>query len=215
MYGCFLDASKAFDLVDHKLLFSYWFNRGLPPTIIRFLMFWYKHQTMSVRWNGVLSESFHVSNGVRQGGVLSPVLFSVYVNGLLCKLKDSGDGCHLGGSVCYADDLALLAPSPSAFRIMLNICEDFARVHGLKFNATKTQLIRFSKLPCSVYNEVFLFCNAKLKFSKEVTHLGHILSENLDDSADIIRETRHLKYFVKPTIFYAPSHLQILLFDVH
>ena len=128
VYGCFLDASKAFDLVDHKLLFSYLFNRGLPPTIIRFLMFWYKHQTMSVRWNGVLSESFHVSNGVRQGGVLSPVLFSVYVNGLLCKLKDSGVGCHLGcefvGSVCYADDLALLAPSPSALRIMLNICED-------------------------------------------------------------------------------------------
>ena len=67
-----------------------------------------------------------MSNGVRQGGVLSPVLFSVYVNGLLCKLKDSGIGCHLGcefvGSVCYADELALLAPSPSALRIMLNIC---------------------------------------------------------------------------------------------
>ena len=42
------------------------------------------------------------------------------------------------------------------------------------------------------YCVIFLFCGAKLKFSKEVTHLGHILSENLDDSADIIRETRHL-----------------------
>ena len=86
----------------------------------------------------------------QQGGVLSPVLFSVYVNGLLCKLKDSGVGCHFGcgfvGSVCYADDLALLAPSPSALRIMLTICEDFARDHGLKFNAAKTQLIRFSIL---------------------------------------------------------------------
>ena len=104
---------------------------------------------MCVRWNGVFSESFHVSNGVRQGGVLSPVLFSVYVDGLLCKLRDSGVGCHLGckfvGCVCYADDLALLAPSLSALRIMLKICENFARDHGLRYNAAKTQLIRFSK----------------------------------------------------------------------
>ena len=72
--------------------------------------------------------------------------------------------------------------------------------------------ISFSSLSDLSVNEVFLFCGAKLKFSKEVTHLGHILSENLDDSADIIRETRHL--LRKPTILYAPSHLQILLFDV-
>ena len=68
VYGCFLDASKAFDLVDHKLLL---YDRGLPPTVIR-----YKHQSMCIRWNGAVSEPFCVSNGVRQGGVLSPVLFS-------------------------------------------------------------------------------------------------------------------------------------------
>ena len=56
---------------------------------------------------------FKVSNGVRQGGVLSPVLFSVYLDGLLQKLAASGVGCHWGnlfaGSVCYADDIVLLA----------------------------------------------------------------------------------------------------------
>ena len=44
----------------------------------------------------------------------------------------------------------------------------------------------------SVYDEVFLFCGAKLKFSKKVTHLGIILTENLDDSEDMLRATRHL-----------------------
>ena len=63
VYGCFLDASMGF---NHELLFSYLLVRGVLPTITRFLR--YKHQT-----NGVLCESFHVSNGVRQGGVLSPV----------------------------------------------------------------------------------------------------------------------------------------------
>ena len=55
-------------------------------------MFWYEHQSMCVRWNGVFSDTFRVSNGVRQGGVLSdsPVLLSVYMDELLLKLKDSG-----------------------------------------------------------------------------------------------------------------------------
>ena len=111
VYGCFLDASKAFDLVDHKLLFK------IVVFLLLLLDFWYKHQSMCIRWNGAVSEPFCVSNGVRQSGVLSPVLFSVYINGLLCTLQESGVGCHLGcyfvGGVCYADDIALLAPSES------------------------------------------------------------------------------------------------------
>ena len=108
VYGCCLDASKTFDLVNHKLLFGYLSDRNLPPSILRFLMFWCEHQSMCVRWNGVFSDTFRVSNGVRQGGVLSPVLFSVYIDELLHKLKDSrpGVGCYMGcefaGVVCYA-----------------------------------------------------------------------------------------------------------------
>ena len=58
-------------------------DRNLPPSILRFLMFWYEHQSMCVGWNGVFSDTFRVSNGVRQGGVLSPVLFSVYMDELI------------------------------------------------------------------------------------------------------------------------------------
>ena len=70
--GCFLDASKAFDLVDHNKLFAILKKRGLPIPILRFLCSWYCKQEMKVQWGSCLSRGFSVSNGVRQGGVLSP-----------------------------------------------------------------------------------------------------------------------------------------------
>ena len=74
--GCFLDVSKAFDLVNHDILFHNLSVRGIPLPV---MSSWYCYQQMKVRWDHSLSESFHVSNGVRQGGVLSPVLFAVYL----------------------------------------------------------------------------------------------------------------------------------------
>ena len=93
-------------------------------------------QRMSVQWNHeCLSRSFTVSNGVRQGGVLSPFLFAVYLDSLLNEL----DVCWC---FCFADDIALLAPCASALRKMLSICSSCASSHGLiSFNSEKTQLI--------------------------------------------------------------------------
>ncbi len=115
VYGWFLDDSKAFDMVSHDLLFSKLLDRNLPLPVIRFL---YQDQRIRVRWHSSLSDSFSVSNGVRQGGVLSPLFFTVYLGDLLSTLRVQGIGCDwdslFAGAVCYADDLALLAPSPSA-----------------------------------------------------------------------------------------------------
>ena len=80
---------------------------------------------------------FHVSNGVRQGSVLSPVLFAVYLDGLLAELSGSGVGCYWGslfaGAFCYADDIiVLLAPRASTLTTMLDICSSYAVTHGLE-----------------------------------------------------------------------------------
>ena len=132
MFGCFSDASKAFDLVDHGKLCSKLLQRGLPYPIVRFLVNWYSSQMLKVRWGNCLSDPIGVSNGVRQGSVLSPILFSVYLDDLLEDLSQSGVGCYWGhmfaGALCYADDLVLLAPCASALRHMLSICSYYARV---------------------------------------------------------------------------------------
>ena len=79
VYGCLVDASKAFDSVDHTLLLEKLLKRGLPICVVRFLLTWYQTQRLRVSWNGVQSGAFPVSRGVRQGGVISPILFALYI----------------------------------------------------------------------------------------------------------------------------------------
>ena len=84
------------------------------------------------------SDSFSVKNGVRQGAILSPSLFCVYLDTLLSQLRDAGVGCHMGGQFLgafgYADDVLLLAPSRQALQIMLTICEEFSTSHSMLFS---------------------------------------------------------------------------------
>ena len=77
-----MDASKAFDKVNHWHLLDKLLNRGIPLCLVRLLMFWFSNQDYIVKWNNLHSNSFKVTNGVRQGGILSPRLFTVYVDAL-------------------------------------------------------------------------------------------------------------------------------------
>ena len=94
VYGCFLDASKAFDRVDHGLLFKKLLQRDLPPTVVKTLFKWYTDQLVSVLWDKTDSEPFSIANGVCQGGLLSPILFTIYIDDLLHQLEQSGVGCY-------------------------------------------------------------------------------------------------------------------------
>ncbi len=71
---------------------SYTLRRGAPGYMIRLLMFWYAHQKLCVRWGGSVSSKFTVSNEVRQGGILSPFLFNVYMEDLSVNLKKCPTG---------------------------------------------------------------------------------------------------------------------------
>ena len=132
------DCSMAFDKCKFDILFNKLLDKGVPAIVVRVLIFVYEEQVAWVTWGNVKSQQFNILNGVRQGGILSPILWNVYCDGLIVLLRDLGVGCHLAGAyvgaVIYADDLVLLAPTRSAMVAMLAVAEQYAADHNIVYS---------------------------------------------------------------------------------
>ena len=83
-----------------------------------------------------------VGNGVKQGGIISPILFNIYMGDLSMHLNSSGIGGYLGTAfihhLCYADDLCLISLSSSGKQQVLHICNKYAAEHQLLYNGSKS-----------------------------------------------------------------------------
>ena len=149
VYCSFLDASKAFDRVVHSGLFIKLIERNTPKCLIDILVAWYSDLLCRVRWDGYLTDWFKITAGVRQGGVLSPDLYSIYVNDLICILRSSGIGCHVYGvfaaALFYADDMCVMAPSVKGLQKLLNLCGSYCEQWDICLNAKKTKNMFFGK----------------------------------------------------------------------
>ena len=117
------------------------------PLVLRLLMNMYINQQIQVKWNSTMSLKSSISNAVKQGGCLSPNLFSVYLNKIIEILRKCNIGCRYGnhymGVYCYPDDLSLLSPTFTGLQEMLKICELYANNYDIIFNAKKRQLLYF------------------------------------------------------------------------
>ena len=185
VYGLSLDASKAFDRVDFCKLFNLLIERNVNPIIIRLLMHMYTNQKNIVRYNQSFSNLFDISNGVKQGGILSPTLFCVYIDSLLKDLKESGFKCKYGdvyvGFVAYANDMTLLCGSLHGLKQQIKICERFADEYKLIFNGEKSKLIIFSHDMVDYYPVVFM-CDQVVEVVNEIKYLGFTFSNVPGDS---------------------------------
>ena len=181
VHALLLEASKAFDRVNYIKLFNKLLDRGMCPLTVRLLFNIYTKQKLQVKWNNCISSEFVVTNGVRQGGVLSPLLFGVYVDELLEKLKRNGIGCYLGhhyvGAFGYADDIILLSPTVGGLRKMIKICEDYATEHSIIFNGNKSKYLIFGEYK---YKPVIKVNNKIVPRCDKAIHLGNLLhTENM------------------------------------
>jgi hypothetical protein len=218
VYCLLLDASIAFDRVEYTRLFDSLIDRKLNVLYIRCLLYMYTTQKLRVQWQGCRSDSFTVMNGVKQGGVISPTLFSVYVQKLLDKLQDTKVGCHIGphfvGAMAYADDLVILSPSKSGLNKSITVCEKFSEDSKVHFNGSKSQFLIFHGDRLKPVNTSVTFGGATIENQEYATHLGHKVYANLklDDTAGVTANFYKQVNMFNSKFNMIPSYIQDKLF---
>ena len=203
-FSCAMDMTAAFDLTLHSLLFRKMLRAGFPPVFLRLFIFIYMHQAANVRWNGEVSTLFPMTNGCRQGAVLSAIAYCFYCEDLFTLLKQRRTGCWVMGNYHgifgYSDDNWLLAPSLAALQDMLKTCEEYAEGHNLKFSTDpdpskcKTKLMAFLKRPRELPK--LKLCDVGLPWVDKIKHLGNTISNKVDGNQSDIK-VKSAKYVDK------------------
>ena len=191
-------------------LFQKLLDRETPIILVRILLFWYTKQTMCVIWGNCMSDYFYVSNGFRQGGTLSPKLYSVYVDDLSDYLVKSQIGCHIDNvcvnHVMYADDICLMAPSPAALQKLINICYDFSIQNNLSFNSTKSFCMVFKPRLYNLLCPTFYMNTEILDYAANIKYLGFTFSSDKKDDNDMLHP-KVLGLTLDPKLTYN-AHIQ-------
>ena len=149
VYCSFLDASKAFDRLVHSGLFLKLLQRNVPLIFLDLMIHWYSALQCRVRWDDSYSAWFDIVAGVRQGGVLSPDLYCIYIDDLVSILRSLQIGCYIKGVflsvLLYADDMALVAPSLKGLQALLKACEVYCQDWDICLNRNKTKNMAFGR----------------------------------------------------------------------
>lgn len=152
LYSCTLDAEKCFDSIWHKALF-YKLHGKIPNRHWILLYRWYNGLRVAVKWKGAFSGYFNVTKGTRQGSILSPHLFNIFINDLLLDLKRSDDKVCIGScsvnSFAYADDVNLLCTTVPGLQRLIDICTNYADKWRFRFGIKKTKcMVSSGKILC-------------------------------------------------------------------
>ena len=154
VYSCFYDLASAFDTVEYAVLLSHLKNAGITGKAWRLTKQWYNNPKSSVRVNGNLSPSFTLHRGVRQGSVLSPVLFLFVIDPILLELKSKSCGLSINGlflgALSHADNIRTLSTNLTDCKQQIISVHSFATSRSLVLNTKKCEAVISPSLPGNI-----------------------------------------------------------------
>ena len=145
----FVDVRKAYPTVFRDGLFTKLAQKGIGGDMWGTLRNMYKGLTSKVTVGGEKSSSYEVNQGLMEGAILSPWMYTMFIDGFVRRLKAEGLGCEIGGewagALYYADDLALLAKNDVEMQKMLRVLDAYCRDWQFQVSYGKTKVLRFGR----------------------------------------------------------------------
>ena len=179
LYACFVDFRKAFDSVIHDGLKYKLLQLGIGTKFYNIIKSMYTNSQSCLRLGNGLTNPFKLGIGVRQGDVLSPNLFKIFINDLPEYLQSSHDPVQLHNlnlhCLMYADDVIILSESASGLQEKLKILENYCSDWCLKVNVNKTKVITFNKAGRLIKSS-FIFQNNDIECVSSYRYLGLFFS---------------------------------------
>lgn len=206
LYAIFIDFKAAFDSINRSALFYKLSKVGISTKFLNVLKELYK-DTFSAVWDGEsMSDWFGTMSGVRQGCLLSPLLFALYINDIVevlpsgIKIAETVIKCLL-----YADDLVVFAESPESLQLMINKLSEYCKTWDLVVNIAKTKAMIFRAgggRHCG--NERWVLNGENIEVVNEFKYLGVLLTPQLNLK-------KHLQAKLKTSIYAINSTWKSLL----
>ena len=135
----------------------------------------------SVKINDQFSEWFDVSSGVKQGCVLSPTLFSLFINDLVDSVRSAGKGVKIADTLLmYADDVVVIGETENDLQVMLNSIDNWCKTWGIGINVKKTKVLHFRLKRASLSSFKFNLEIQPIEYAHEYKYLGFLFNEFLD-----------------------------------
>lgn len=151
IFSCFVDFSKAFDTIPRDLLFKKLLDYGINGKFFNNIKTMYTNDNCCVKVGNKLTESFPANQGVKQGCILSPLLFNIFLADIVerfttenCRPIKIDESQNLG-CLLWADDIILLSHSEEGLRNMLSALSSYVDENGMSINTKKTQCMIFNK----------------------------------------------------------------------
>ena len=188
VYAFFVDFKAAFDKVSRQALIFKLNNIGISNKLLNFIKSVYNDTKLAV-WNGEeLSDYFTSESGVKQGCLLSPLLFALYLN----DLHEFVEGGLMIDEInvrllMYADDIVILSDNIETLQSMIVKLESFCRLWNLEVNLTKSEIVVFRKGGSLSRREKWKFMGEEIKIVSEYKYLGVILTPKMVF-------TKHIEY---------------------